>query len=165
MYRYFSRFPKLAVNDASLTDITRRIILSRVSKEMIVAYEKHQILDGETPELIAANYYGDPGYHWLILIANDIINPFFDWPLTQNELLDFVTAKYTDPNAVHHYVASSFSTDLPQGTIVDENYPQKQGITNFEYEEALNETRREIRVIKKEFLTGLVNEFEQKIAE
>jgi hypothetical protein len=165
MYRFFGRFPTMAVNDKTVTDITRRIILSPISKQMIVAYEKHQIVDGETPENLANAIYGDPGYHWLIFIANDIINPYYDWPLSQNELRDFVADKWDDPHAIHHYEASNFSTDLPEGTIVDVNYPQKVAISNFEYEEKINEARREIRIIKREFLIGIVNEFEQKIIE
>ena len=40
---------------------------------------------GDTPEIIASKYYGDPEKHWIVLLANDIINPFFDFPLNYQE--------------------------------------------------------------------------------
>ena len=40
-----------------------------------------EIDDGETPEVVAEKIYGDAGAAWVVLLANSIIDPQFEWPL------------------------------------------------------------------------------------
>lgn len=49
-------------------------------------YVDYIVKDGERPEHIAERAYGRSDYHWIILLTNQIVNPFFDWPLSQYEL-------------------------------------------------------------------------------
>ena len=43
-------------------------------KENILGFDYYDVKDGETPEMIAHKYYGDVNLHWIVLIANDIID-------------------------------------------------------------------------------------------
>ena len=65
-----------------VTDILSRVkVLSSIKDESYVYY-LYDIQDGDTPEIIASKYYDNPNRHWIILLANDITDPIYDWPLT-----------------------------------------------------------------------------------
>lgn len=164
-YLFYDRYPKIEVDGRTITDITKRIIMFELSKNNIVAYEKYWVSEGEKPEHVAFKYYGDVGYHWIVLLANDIINPYYDWPMSDKELKTYIDRKYgvNQANQIHHYVASEYSTDLPPGTIVDEYYATKTPVTNFEYETEMNDRLREIKLIKPVFALEIVNQFEELI--
>jgi hypothetical protein len=106
---YFKSFPYTfySLDNATtvqvVTNITNRIILSEETKNNLSLYDEYDIKDGETPELVADKFYNNPELHWLILHYNDILDPRFDWPLDTNNLNRYLTGKYNDVNAVHHY--------------------------------------------------------------
>lgn len=102
MSRYFSYFPKTfyKLNDDStsvdiVTDILVRYKLSDDFKENSAAYYEYDVKDGDTPEIIASKFYGDPELHWLVLMANDMIDAQYDFPLSQRNLISYVNDKYT----------------------------------------------------------------------
>jgi len=66
-------------------------------------FDLHDIKDGDTPEITANRFYGDPGLYWIILQSNDISDPRFGWPLDQFNLKKFAEGKYTNINGTHHY--------------------------------------------------------------
>ena len=43
---------------------------------------------------IRDRYYDDPQLVWLIFLANNILDPYYDWPLPQNQFGDFLISKY-----------------------------------------------------------------------
>ena len=106
---YFKSFPYTfySLDNATtvqvVTNITNRITLSEETKNNLSLYDEYDIKDGETPELVADKFYSNPELHWLILHYNDILDPRFDWPLDTNNLNRYLTGKYNDVNAVHHY--------------------------------------------------------------
>jgi hypothetical protein len=110
---YFKSFPYTlySLDDIStvqvVTNITNRASLSDEVKNNLSLYDEYDIKDGETPELLADKFYGNPELHWLILHYNEIIDPRFDWPLDTNNLNRYVAGKYANVNAVHHYEDAS----------------------------------------------------------
>ena len=56
---------------------------------------KYALKDGERPEDIAFKMYGDASKHWIILLANDIMDPQYDWVMGQNHFRDFIDKKYS----------------------------------------------------------------------
>ena len=106
---YFKSFPYTfySLVDAAtvqvVTNITNRATLSKETKTNLSLYDEYDIKDGETPELVADKFYSNPELHWIVLHYNDILDPRFDWPLDTNNLNRYVTGKYNDVNAVHHY--------------------------------------------------------------
>ena len=106
---YFKSFPYTfySLDNATtvqvVTNITNRATLSKETKTNLSLYDEYDIKDGETPELVADKFYSNPELHWIVLHYNDILDPRFDWPLDTNNLNRYVTGKYNDVNAVHHY--------------------------------------------------------------
>ena len=124
-------------------------------------FEKHIIVDGETPEILADKFYSDSELHWIILYANGATyqNPYYDWPMNYFDLEKFVDKKYgtANINAIHHYE----DTDKYE---VDSTAPTATAITNFKHEETVNDAKRIIRIIQPRYIDLVVDEFKRLMA-
>ena len=82
--------------------------------------------------------------------------------------LSFIDDKYTNPNGVHHYEISQTSGDttvtIDIGTD-NTDYPSATTVTNFEYEEKEQDKKRQIRIIRAQYLDQIINEFEAALNE
>ena len=94
MSKYFSRFPKIKYDDIEIRDITRRnnFVEKNLSDPFI--FLPYTVKEGEKPEDIAQLYYGSVGYTWLVLMANNIIDPYYDWPLDEKDFNEYIIKKY-----------------------------------------------------------------------
>ena len=163
---YFTYFPTIGYdvrgkkNDSSVQRITD--ILKRVRKKLeiinLAFFEEYFVQDGDTPESLAHQAYDDSQLHWIILYANYMTNPYYDWPLTYFDLQKFVNKKYgvANINAIHHY-------EDVDGYEVDSTASGATSVTNFIYEETLNDARRNIKIIRSEYVQQIVSEFKKII--
>jgi len=178
---YFAYFPKIyydvrgVKNDLHLdavTNIMARVVIKANSwkqsdenlNEFIEAangFEKYVIRDGDRPDTVADQFYGDAELHWVILYANgaSMQQPWYDWPMTQYDLTKFVAKKYGSGNlnATNHYSADGFQvdSDATGATIV----------TNFGHEQTLNDAKRPIRIIEQQYVGLVVDEFKKLMAQ
>ena len=138
-------------------DITKNIRFRRDILANISLYDEYDIVDGETPEILAEKLYGNPEYHWIIMLANDRYDYRNDWPLTQANLDQYVIDKYgATANNIHHYENS-------KGLTVDSDYPSAVPITNANYEEQLNESKRRIKVISNSIISTVLRNFKDQM--
>jgi hypothetical protein len=158
---YFKQFPTInytfdtsqTVVAFNIADFTRRVTAEDANLATTLAYDEYDILDGETPEIVSDRLYNNPQYHWIILIANGITDPRFDWPLSVNAFNSYVAGKYANIGAVHHYVNND-------GDTVHASYAgAKTAISNYDYELAINESKRRIRIVKPEFIPMFTKNF------
>jgi hypothetical protein len=150
---YFDKFPIVNYNGFDLSDFTLKVDVLTKVKNNIHAYSLYIIRDGERIEDVAFNLYGDVAFEWLIMATNDMTDPFYDWPMSQSELQTYISGKYVNPDAIHHYEINGVT--VPQGTA------GAIPITNSEYEEKINEEKREIKLLKPEYLSIVVSDFEE----
>lgn len=102
MTKFFTKFPKIGYNfngnrnrtQALLTNVLFRIAVLNKVKGNIFSYYEIEIPDGETPTTLADKYYGDPEYHWIIFLVNDISDPLFDWPMNYRDFQKYIKSKY-----------------------------------------------------------------------
>jgi hypothetical protein len=97
---YFDTLPKLLTTDELgypilLTNIlTRAKLVEELQNNPMLFYE-YAIQDGDTPEIIAFKYYGDPYKYWIILYSNQILDPIWEWPiLDEQQFLNYLDNKY-----------------------------------------------------------------------
>ena len=64
-----------------MTDITKRVRIKDYIKRSYVNFDFYDVKSGETPEYIANEFYGDSELHWIVMYANYMTNPLYDWPL------------------------------------------------------------------------------------
>ena len=78
---YFAKFPRTTFLNQTIVNLATGIKLTSLAKTDAFAMTKYVVEHGEKPEHIAYNYYGDVGYSWLVLLANNIKDPYYEWPL------------------------------------------------------------------------------------
>ena len=79
----------------------------------------------------------------------------------------FVKNKYDNPQAIHHYEITQTSGDTTVTIDVGMNTTDYSGtaISNYTYEERLQEKKRQIRLIGTRYIDTFVKEFERKMQE
>lgn len=121
-------YPNLENDGASfvaLTNImTRSAFLQEVLDNTSVFYE-YQVKDGETAEIIADKLYGDPKRFWIVLLFNKLNNPYYDFPLTTDQLNDMIENKYgqtieDSQTTLHHYEDRVTTTVYYNGVVDSE---------------------------------------------
>ena len=160
---YFEKFPDLIYSlDGKQTsfvinDIFRRVKADAQNLLTATAYDEYDIQEGETPEIVAHRIYGNADLHWVILITNNIIDPRWDWPLTNEQLRNYITDKYGAGNeyAIKYYVTADDNNDVVHSSYAGLKIP----VTNTSYEEELNESKRRISLVQPRFVSEFINRF------
>ena len=144
---YFQNFPVIYYKGKDVTNLLRRVGVRTKAKTNMVMFETYDVKEGETPEMIADKLYGDSTLHWVVLMVNNIVDRYHEWPMAGNQFLDYVNEKYSNPSATHHYeIAQSSGKTTVKIDIGTDNtdYPTATIITNYEYEEKEQDRRRKI---------------------
>jgi hypothetical protein len=102
MARFFDKFPAISYSMSGkkypdyqiVRDILFRTAFIRDALDKKTAYTEYVIRDGDTPDILANKIYGDSEAHWIILYANEILDPQFDWPMTTNVFNKYIADKY-----------------------------------------------------------------------
>ena len=89
----------------------RRYTISEDAFGYATFYNKYSVNEGVSIEQIAAEYYGNAFYDWVIILTNNFINPLFAFPLDNYTLGKYIEEKYglNDQgdsiaySKVHHY--------------------------------------------------------------
>jgi len=147
-----------------------------VSNE-ITFLNSYNIREGKRPQDIADELYGDPTLDWVVLTVANIINVRDEWPMTGKVLYDYCETKYgKELNDTAFYETKEVRDNqnrliLPAGKVVDSNFtipdpdnpqitlslgssnPLVIGISNFLAETRKNEKKRNIKVMREEYLT------------
>ncbi len=103
MGNFFDKFPlvsftvdkKLLNEYDTVTNVLFRIgIIKDVMENNVNAYYYYIIQDGDRPEILAEKVYGDAQAHWVILYANNIYDPYYDWPMDDRTFEKYIIKKY-----------------------------------------------------------------------
>ena len=162
---YFKPFPTIDYdptgnnNHKTIKDILIRVKIKDAVKQNRAVFSKHDVKEGQRPEDVAFEQYGDAQLHWIVLMMNEMVNPYYDWPMGLRDLEKFVAAKYSNVNAIHHYEIAQSSGDTNTKIHVDSSTIGATLITNYEYEETVNDAKKQIRLLAPEYVNQIKNEF------
>ena len=173
---YFSQFPLMAYDMAGnkqyklLPDILRRVKLRSGLRSGAFLFDNYDVKDGERPEDIAFKWFGDPEYHWVILMTNNITDRYYQWPLSQPQFQEHLKDKYGAGNedAVHHYEITqtsgpTSSRDYSHMVECNSDEDNPTIVSNRDYEQRKQDEYRQIRLLGRKYLKTFVNEFESLI--
>lgn len=167
----------------NLVDITANVRVRKQLSASLQSYEYYDIIDGEPIDKVSQRLYGTPFFHWLLMLLNDKYDYVEDFPKTSDELFAYVTEKYGAGNeySAHtvngqpHYVDRNGNTisvytsgeflilhpGLSQQDL-DQQYSAYlsayQGVTNMDYEDDMNESKRRIKILTKSSMISLSNQ-------
>ena len=147
-------------------------------------FTKYSILGDERPDNVAYKFYNDSTLDWIILLSNNVINVQTEWPLSQQGFYNYLIDKYGSEevfNEVHHY--ETIQVNNTDGAIIvraglkvpsdysisyfDVNNGQTMNyrnitveVSNYDYEEKIQNNKRNIFVLKPNYLNLIFNDLE-----
>ena len=92
--QYFRKFPITIYNDTPSLNIMRRVDFNKNVKNFLSAFYSFETQDGQKPEILAYDYYDDVDLDWLIYLTNDVIDPYYDVALQQDDFDANIKKKY-----------------------------------------------------------------------
>jgi hypothetical protein len=120
---YFKEFPQFlydfkygtTTKTSVVTDITRNVRFRKEVLENVTLFDEYDIVDGETPEIVAEKIYGDPEYHWIIMLANQKYDYISDFPLSEQALVKHIANEYnpTLTSTSWSYSGSTVTVTVP----------------------------------------------------
>lgn len=158
---YFNKFPNILyefIIDGkriikSVKDITTNVRFRKDVLSQITLFDEYDIREGETPDIIAAKYYGSSEYHWVIMLANDRFHYINDFPMTYHAFELYVHDKYGDDLYDTHH------NEDTKGNVVNVGYP----VSNYEYESRVNESKRRIKLISPAMLSTILTNYKSLV--
>lgn len=182
MANYFKYFPKINYQGEVLRDITTRPKFLDELAQDPYSFLPYTIKDGETAHEVSQYYYGSPVYVWMIYLANDMVDPYFDWPISDAEVEKTIVKKYKDQaeasdgtgltpqeviewslrtekngqlfrdNILYYYDATGTKITIDTYLYGGVNVNDWFPMRVYEYEIEKNEAKRDIRLLNKEYV-------------
>ena len=175
---YVSRLPDANIGDyIRVKNLFKKGKLREDIFQNLAFFEKYKIVGDDRPDNVAFEVYDDASLDWIVLLSNNVLNIQSEWPLPQTDFDRFVLDKYGDYdtlyNGIHHYETEEVKnsqgvTIVPAGLQVDASYSvsyydffiEQQittgnisvPVTNYEYEEKVENDKRNIFLLKPRFL-------------
>jgi len=150
----------------------------------LTKFTKYKIVGDDRPDNVAFEMYGDETLDWIVLLSNNVTNIQTEWPLDHQSFYNFLIDKYGSEeqiHAVHHYETTEVrNTDktiiVPEGLEVPKNYSIEfydsrlettttvsnitTEITNYAYENKIEDEKRNIFVLKPNYVNLILNDME-----
>ena len=113
-----------------IKNIFRRTKLADYVKNSVTTFNKFVIGDGDRPDTIAENIYGDSRLDYVIILVAGITNINHEWPLQDYQVYDYALQKYGSEekmNEIRFYETFEIRDErdrqiLPPNLIVDANF-------------------------------------------
>jgi len=189
-FEYVSRLPDAKIGDYfSVKNLFKKGKLREDIFQDLAFFTKYKIEGDDRPDNVAAKVYGDSTLDWLVLICNNVVNIQTEWPMTQQGFDTFLLGKYGDYETlyggIHHYETPEIRNSrgviiVPAGLQVQSDYSISFydyfidsietyeniaiPVTNYEYEEKLEDDKRNIFVLKQRYLNVVLDDMQDIMA-
>ena len=186
---YFNNLPDVYVRTSSYRqdnvdpytlakNLFRRIKIREELDDVILGFTQYTIKNNQRPDQVAGEVYGDMGKDWVVLLCNNIINLYEEWPMSEDEMERYIDSEYEEEaDSVHHWVTQEikdmkgrvlvkdgrivpedWSYTRPDGTVIAKEDTVRP-ISVYDYELEKNDQKRNIYLLRKQYLSGFVEEF------
>ena len=172
---------KSAYDYQTVKNIFKRAVIRNDIFDEVTAFEKYSVEGDERRDQVAYYFYSDAGLDWVILTTNNIIHVRDEWPMGSQDFLTFLNEKYTDQQLsnVHHYETKILRDSRgrlmqPEGLKVKSNHSitfldngvlrtesSIKQVTFLEHETDLNDAKRNINILKSEYLGLFLENFRE----
>ena len=187
-FDYVSRLPDAKISDyITVKNLFKRGKLADDIFQDLTVFTKYEIRGNDRPDNVANKVYDDPDLDWVVLLSNNIINIQSEWPLPQRDFDRYLLDKYETYeklNDVHHYETLECkniagAVIVPKGLWVESDYSVTYydwyarveitksssdivvSITNYEYEDNLENEKRNIYLLKPAYLNVVKDDLKE----
>lgn len=169
---YFSNFPDIIYKGQTAKHILLRAALRDVTRKATSVMLPLTLEYGERTDMIANDLYKNSGYDWLVKFSTNIIDPYFDWPLTDYDLEKYLEKKYGSlpaaQSTILYYTHVNGDIKINKDTYNLLTGPEQADYTPvYAYNEIVsnNDKKLLVSLIAPEFASTIDNELEKKLNE
>jgi hypothetical protein len=181
----FLEYPKITYNSQLGTNLLVKVSLL---KKYLTSYDRfydYVVKDGERPDMIAYQVYEDSSLDWIIYLVNNIVDPYSGWVLERKNFLAYLQDKYNTlpekltsviiPSSIAYYYYEGLTSDTPEYiasfdyNMSPETY-ERLGYPSgwvpksiYDYENEINESKRNIKLLRPVFLNEFTQQFKDVI--
>lgn len=96
MAAYFSNFPTVRYKSDNMDGTAKNIMLRGILRDEAkrVLVETIEIKPTDRADYISHLLYETPEYDYMLYLMNDIIDPYYEWYMTQEQLSEYLNNKY-----------------------------------------------------------------------
>ena len=162
-------------------NIFKRAVIRNDVFDEVTAFTKYSVVGDERPDNVADNFYNDSTLDWVVLTTNNIVHVRDEWPMGNQDFLTYLNGKYTEAQLanIHHYETkvirdSNGKLIQPSGLTVPADHSisfvdngvlrEESSLTSFtflEHETNVNDNKRNINVLRSEYLNFFLESFEE----
>lgn len=180
MTKLFQDYPQIEYKQLGrnffVKDLTRRAVFFDDIKKDFTIVAEYRIEEGETPTSLAQDFYDNPELFWTILYINNIVDPFFDWPMDYFNLQQWIDNTFQSPDDIQFYTFDGikYETEIQVQALMDslnveteEELINKAGvlaITTRMAQEQINNDKRNIIVIRPDQISQVINAFKESMS-
>ena len=184
---FFSNYPRIAYDitgsNSTVPDYTvavnlliRNKLRDAVEDDVTIFYP-YTVPEGMRPDVLSYQYYGDTIYTWTIFLVNNIVDPYWEWPLSYKDFREYMSDKYgsveTAQSQIHHYEyiararaeatgtsdpVPAYRLEIDYQTYTETLADEREIIYSYGYEKDLNESKREIQLIDSAYIQSVQDE-------
>jgi len=162
-------------------NIFKRAVIRNDVFDEVTAFTKYSVVGDERADQVADNFYNDSTLDWVVLTTNNIVHVRDEWPMGNQDFLTYLNGKYTEAQLanIHHYETkvirdSNGKLIQPSGLTVPADHSisfvdngvlrEESSLTSFtflEHETNVNDNKRNINVLRSEYLNFFLESFEE----
>lgn len=171
---YFKKFETIQYllegNTKETQNIIQAVLPRRLNVDKTFVFQRYDVASGERPEQTADIMYKDPNLWWVPMVVNNMVCPYIDWRMSDEELEAYTKIIYSKigqtEDDIHHFF------NLNKERIVDEvddaiframdpnSIPAHiRPVSNFAHENELNLERGKIVVISSKYVSQFVDSY------
>ena len=187
MSEFFSNYPRILYDitgdnntnpdyTVAINLLIRNKLRDAVENDVTVYYPC-VIPEGVRPDVLSYQYYGDITYTWSIFLVNNMLDPYWDWPLSYKNFRSYIVTKYGSVEksqiTPHRYewIARSrveqtrvqdaipeYRVEVDYETYTSKSLEERDIVYKYEWERDLNEAKREIQLIDRAYISSIQDE-------
>ena len=184
---FFSNYPRIAYDISGSNSVApnytvavnlliRNKLRDAVEDDVTIFYP-YVVPEGMRPDVLSYQYYGDTIYTWTIFLVNNIVDPYWEWPLSYKDFRSYLIDKYSSieiaQSQIHHYEyiarartevtgtsdpVPAYRLEIDYQTYTETAVDEREIIYSYGYENDLNESKREIQLIDTTYIQSVQDE-------
>lgn len=138
---YFTNFNQIQYSNNIVIDITERVVSDQNTIKNPYIFYPYDITNSDRADMIAFKAFNDPYASWVLYITNEILDPYYEWYLSNYQLNDFVKQKYGSIQNAMEKVAYYINNWQNGNNITPSTYDALTALQKTYYEPQYNNTK------------------------
>lgn len=154
-----------------LTNIVTSVILKRLNVDKTFLYQDVLVPFDTTLEQLSNDFYNDSKYWWVIMIVNNIVDPFNGLPMSTDLLVAHTRGKYGDEYGLHWFkdsrtnrICDDLSTKKWKEEYANNNLPEYIiPVSHLDYEQEVNQNKTKMKIVNPTYISVFVEVFKEQL--